>query len=674
MTDVDRRNTKTSVRLSLLVTAVAGLTLGTGCPDPGTTSDGGVSRDMTGTVTDMPTTTDGGTTVQPLGCSKDGWCWQFPAPQGNGLLATWGSSAQDVWAVGGAGTIVHFDGVRWSIVRSPTNNTLYSIWGSSSKNVFAVGDRGTVLRWDGSAWTQLPLGTDGKDVAQLYGVWGGDGTDVWFVGNHLTAGPALLRWNGTTISRVLAPATVKFGLRGIWGTSKTSIYAAGESGTLLRFDGSAWTSFGPPMSASWAAISGISDNNFFVATRTGLIYRWTGTGTGWVLAPTNPSTVSGINGLWSDGTSVFAVGDIRYPTAGDPTKREGMFLKWDGTSFNRISNSPKVHLSGAWGTSGSDVFVVGVSGTTGRYDGSVFTTSSVLEELTGNNGTMYGLSSPVNGTSLAVGDSGGTLRGMSGAWLPSPGAIGLRLYSVTAYGNDLLSVGYDFTGSKGQALRWSGSAWSPEGLPTTSRLLKITTDGTNAYAVGDDKTFLVRSGGTWKTISVPILQAPTLRDVYAIDSKNIWIVGGGDKTEQIAGFAPRVLVYDGTSVLDVPLPVTDRIVRGVWGADANNVWVVGDGGLGSGGLLLRWNGGSKTWTDLNPAANPIISQGLRAIWGRSATDIYAVGNNGLVLHFDGTSWNYEQSGTDNNLVSVSGSSTESFITGTGGTILRKSLR
>ena len=82
---------------------------------------------------------------------------------------------------------------------------------------------------------------------------------------------------------------------------------------------------------------------------------------------------------------------------------------------------------------------------------------------------------------------------------------------------------------------------------------------------------------------MPILQAPTLRDVYAIDSKNIWIVGGGDKTEQIAGFAPRVLVYDGTSVLDVPLPVTDRIVRGVWGADANNVWVVGDGGLGSGG-------------------------------------------------------------------------------------------
>ena len=140
------------------------------------------------------------------------------------------------------------------------------------------------------------------------------------------------------------------------------------------------------------------------------------------------------------------------------------------------------------------------------------------------------------------------------------------------------------------------------------------------------------------------------------------MVGGGDKTEQIVGFAPRVLLYDGTNVLDVPLPVTDRIVRGVWAADANNVWVVGDGGLGSGGLMLRWNGASKTWTDLNPAAAPIILQGLRGIWGRSATDIYAVGNSGLVLHFDGKTWNYEQSGTDNNLVSITGTATEVYIT------------
>jgi len=670
MTDVERSITKTSVRIGLLAFAVAGLTLGTGCPDTGTGGDGGTTKDLTGSPIDMTMVTDGGTPVLPLGCSRDGWCWQFPAPQGNGLLATWGSSAQDVWAVGGAGTIVHFDGSKWSIVRSPTNNTLYSIWGSAPNNVFAVGDRGTVLHWDGTSWTQLQLGADGKDVAQLYGVWGADGSEVWFVGNHLTAGAAILRWNGATATRLTAP--ISWGLRGVWGASKTSAYIAGEGGTLLHWDGSSWTKFGPTMSASWSSITGISDNNFFLATRTGLIYRWNGTTL--VQAPTNPPTVSSINNLWSDGTSIFATGDIRYPTTGDPTKRDGMFLKWDGTSFNRFTSTPAVHWTGAWGPSGSNVFMVGVSGTTGRFDGTNFTTSSVLGDLTGNNGVMYGIAASSSGEFLAVGDSGGTLRGTAGSWQPAPGAISLRLYSVARVGSEMLSVGYDFSTSKGQALKWSGSAWTPETIPGSSRLLKVASDGTKAYAVGDDKTFLVRTGGTWAAVTVPVLQAPSLRDVFALDNKNVWIVGGGDKSEQLAGFAPRVLMYDGTSVLDVPLPVTDRIVRGVWAADTKNVWVVGDGGLGSGGLMLRWNGNSQTWTDLNPAAAPIVSQGLRAIWGRSATDIYAVGNNGLVLHFDGTSWNYEQSGTDNSLVSISGTATEAYITGTGGSILRKTLK
>ena len=43
-----------------------------------------------------------------------GWEWQNPLPQGNTLRAVWGSSATDVFAVGDAGTIVHYDGTTWS--------------------------------------------------------------------------------------------------------------------------------------------------------------------------------------------------------------------------------------------------------------------------------------------------------------------------------------------------------------------------------------------------------------------------------------------------------------------------------------------------------------------------------------------------------------------------------
>ncbi len=673
MTDVERSKTKLSARLGLGAAAVACLALYPGCPDPGTTTDGGITKDFAGSVVDMAQPTDGGPTVQPVGCSVDAWCWQFPSPQGNALLATWGSSAQDVWAVGGAGTIVHYDGSKWSMVRSPTNNALYAIWGSSANNIFAVGDRGTVLRWDGSTWTRLFLGTDGEQVAQLYGVWGADASEVWFIGNHLTAGSAILKWNGTAVTRVNAPAGVSSGLRSIWGAKKDSVYIAGESGTLIRWDGTAWSKFGPVMSASWSAITGTGDNNIFLASRDRLIYRWNGT----AMANVSPAQGTSFNTLWSDGTAVFAAGDIRYPTPGDPTKREGMLLKWDGTStFSRIASTPKVHIYGLWGTSTGSIFFSGAAGTMGRFDGSSFQTTSTIEELTGNNGAIYGLSIGSQGDVIAVGDSGGTLVNKGGSFTPSPGAIGLRIYSVTQLGSETLGVGFDFAQGKGVALKWNGSAWMPETVPTTDRLVKIASDGTNAYAVGDNRAFLVRSGGTWKQVSVPLLEQTTLRDIAALDSTHVWLVGGGDKTETNLG--PQALFYNGNAVLVIPSNArytgASGIFRSVWASDQSNVFIVGSDYGTVGTPMLKWDQVAQKWTDFNPITSQVTSQALLGVWGRSPTDVYAVGKDGMVLHFNGSTWNFEQSGTENNLVSVTGNASQVFITGVGGSILRKALR
>ena len=40
--------------------------------------------------------------------SPDGWEWQNPLPQGNGLSDVWGSSSFDVFAVGNDGTILNY--------------------------------------------------------------------------------------------------------------------------------------------------------------------------------------------------------------------------------------------------------------------------------------------------------------------------------------------------------------------------------------------------------------------------------------------------------------------------------------------------------------------------------------------------------------------------------------
>ena len=82
--------------------------------------------------------------------------------------SVWGSSATDIWAVGTAGTILHYDGAKCSSVQSGTDLPLYAVWGSSASDVWAVGatrdDPGTprtALHFNGTTWTSVPAGITG---------------------------------------------------------------------------------------------------------------------------------------------------------------------------------------------------------------------------------------------------------------------------------------------------------------------------------------------------------------------------------------------------------------------------------------------------------------------------------------------------------------------------------
>jgi hypothetical protein len=43
---------------------------------------------------------------------------------------------------------------------SGTGAHLMSVWGTSSNDVYAVGSNGTILHYDGTAWSQMASGTD----------------------------------------------------------------------------------------------------------------------------------------------------------------------------------------------------------------------------------------------------------------------------------------------------------------------------------------------------------------------------------------------------------------------------------------------------------------------------------------------------------------------------------
>lgn len=76
------------------------------------------------------------------------------------LFKVWGRSADDVWVVGGLGTVLHYNGQSWDLVPSDTTDPLFTVAGTSDE-VFIVGgaSRGIVLRGDERGLTEdTPLG------------------------------------------------------------------------------------------------------------------------------------------------------------------------------------------------------------------------------------------------------------------------------------------------------------------------------------------------------------------------------------------------------------------------------------------------------------------------------------------------------------------------------------
>lgn len=129
-----------------------------------------------------------GLTRHGVAGGKGGFAWTSVDSQSTVVLqAIWGSSKDDVWAVGDKGTIrrMKSGATRWEIVASPTTENLRALWGTAANDVWAVGDSGTILHFDGTSWktSEAAFGLGLKP--DLYGVWGSSANDVWIVGGNV---------------------------------------------------------------------------------------------------------------------------------------------------------------------------------------------------------------------------------------------------------------------------------------------------------------------------------------------------------------------------------------------------------------------------------------------------------------------------------------------------------
>lgn len=171
-----------------------------------------------------------------------------------------------------------------------------------------VGARGTILRFDGMTFERDASPTD----ADLWGVWGARSDSVWAVGGSGRAGsePTLLHYDGSAWRSVALPPLEREGVHAlykVWGTSEDGVYAVGQRGIVLRFDGHAWREQALDTRDDLIAVWGSASGEVVVVggRSNGVAARFDGES--WRVADLAP--LSGLNGVWSPTAGlVYAVG------------------------------------------------------------------------------------------------------------------------------------------------------------------------------------------------------------------------------------------------------------------------------------------------------------------------------------------------------------------------------
>jgi len=166
------------------------------------------------------------------------------------LNACWGTKSSDMFFVGNAGYIYHYDGTSFTQMNSGTTKDIGQIWGTSSTNVWASGwnpstAASVLLHYNGSTWSEIDLsklGDIGVGKSALIGVWACDSSNKHIT---VTCGSFIYRttdnnlWRSDTLKNSLGGGSYS-ALDQIRGNSSTDFMVQGSGGYLSHWNGKTW--------------------------------------------------------------------------------------------------------------------------------------------------------------------------------------------------------------------------------------------------------------------------------------------------------------------------------------------------------------------------------------------------------------------------------------------------
>ncbi|MEM9488899.1 MAG: hypothetical protein AAGC55_07125, partial [Myxococcota bacterium] len=409
-------------------------------------------------------------------------------------------------------------------------------------------------------------------------------SDIFAVGDQ----GVIVHFDGSTWTQQASPTKEK--LRRIWAENEDIAYAVGDKGTIISYDGSDWTEV--PFTApeeDLLAVWGV-DGYVFVAERSGQIYL--NEGSSWLRFDEIDVNGGDIQGIWGLGASgVLAVG---FETN---LLDDNIAAIWQFTGFTMIRPA-------------------------------VTTTPAPAEPL-------RAVFQVADNNLIAVGDSGLVMSSTGGDWsqVPLPGLdLTADLRGVWGSGPDnIIAVG---TGRV--IVSYDGSEWTARLPPIGNAVLNAVSgrSSSEVYVVGNRGIILRYDGTSWTQMA-----SPTTEDLNGVtvapDS------GSATGLVYAVGDSGVVLSYDGTTWTEIETP-TDALLRGVWASATGQVFAVGVRGT-----ILRYDG--SNWLQDSAPSDELLT----AVWGTSGEDVFAVGED--LLHYDGINWQPYDGDDTEDFLGVTGS-------------------
>jgi len=393
----------------------------------------------------------------------------------------------DMIAVGGEytargtafeGRLLHFDGRKWRVIE--TDFALPRLRGVATHDgsFVVAGDGGLSLRYDGTQLQQLESSTRHDLYAALtFGdrettLCGGFGTIVQTVDAEMDADAESLDTATADAAREVATTghwevieqnESSATLRGVWGTADEQLFAVGDEGTILHFDGGRWQRMTSPSSARLHAVWGNARDCVYAVGEGGVVLQFDGVS--WRVAYQGSLSLTLVAVTGFDTGEVFCVGD------------GGLVLRFDGLAWERVETGTSAAFFAVWGMDARHVLAVGEAGAVLRFNGERWDPFSVGVEH-----ALYSVWGGALDDVYVSGSSGALVHFDGGRWNREPGPARLDLFSIAGSQD----AGVFAAGSSGTILRRGEHEWVPEPVDCEDSLRAIwLPDGGWAYAVGD---------------------------------------------------------------------------------------------------------------------------------------------------------------------------------------------